>query len=87
MQRKPIREMFGDGAKIVVDSLEYSTNLKMPTCSVTLYVKDVDSSLDFFPFGLEQIVLDSFTLLSLGKELIITISIKELDNGTSTTTR
>ena len=78
MQRKPIREMFGDGAKIVVDSLEYSTNLKMPTCSVTLYVKDVDSSLDFFPFGIEQIVLDSFTLLSLGKELIITTSIKQI---------
>jgi len=75
--------MFGDDAKITVDSLEYSTNLKMPTCSVTLHVKDITSSLDFFPFGLEQIVLDSFVLLSLGKELIVTTSIKELENGSS----
>lgn len=81
MQRKQILEMFGEDAKITVESLEYSTNLKIPTISVTLHVKDFDNSLDFFPFGLEQIISDSFILLSLGKELIVTTSIKQIENG------
>jgi hypothetical protein len=53
----------------------------MPTCSVTIYVENVENGLDFFPFGLEQAVMDSFTLLSLGKKITITCSIKQLENG------
>lgn len=80
MQRRQLREMFGDNCKVIVDDFSYSSNLHMPTCSVTIYVENVENGLDFFPFGLEQAVMDSFTLLSLGKKITITCSIKQLEN-------
>lgn len=82
MQRRQLREMFGENCKVIVDDFSYSSNYHMPTCSVTLYVEDLENGLDFFPFGLEQAVMDSFTLLSLGKKIAITCSIKQLENGT-----
>ena len=75
--------MFGEGSKIVVDDFIYSTTTKMPSCNVTLHVKDVKSCLDFFPIGVEQAVLETFKHLNLGDKLSVIISIKEFENGAS----
>ena len=83
MQKKYLTEMFGEDCKIVVDDLSYSTTTKMPSCNVTLHVKDVESCLDFFPIGVEQAVLETFKHLNLGDKLMMIISIKQLENGTS----
>jgi hypothetical protein len=73
--------MFGEDCKIVVDDFLYSTTTKMPSCNVTLYVKNVESCLDFFPIGVEQAVLETFKHLNLGDKLMMIISIKQLENG------
>lgn len=84
--RKDLEKLFGKNSKLVVEDFSYSTQLKNPYCLATLYVENVDECLEFFPFAIEQLIMDSFKLLHLGDYLVISVSIKELDNGTSTTT-
>lgn len=83
VHRRELNELFGQNAKVVVEDFTYSTNGKFFSCSVTLYVEDVDKHLDLFPFALEQLIMDSFRLFALGKQLQITSSIKQLENGSS----
>ena len=83
VHRRELNELFGQNAKVIVEDFTYSTNGKFFSCSVTLYVEDVDKHLDLFPFALEQLIMDSFRLFALGRELQITSSIKQLENGTS----
>ena len=80
VHRRELNELFGQNAKVIVEDFTYSTNGKFFSCSVTLYVEDVDKHLDLFPFALEQLILDSFRLFALGRELQITSSIKQLEN-------
>ena len=83
VHKRELNELFGQNAKVVVEDFTYSTNGKFFSCSVTLYVEDVDKHLDLFPFALEQLIMDSFRLFALGKQLQITSSIKQLKNGSS----
>ena len=83
VHKRELNELFGQNAKVVVEDFTFSTNGKFFSCSVTLYVEDVDKHLDLFPFALEQLIMDSFRLFALGKQLQITSSIKQLENGTS----
>ena len=83
MHKRELNEFFGNNAKVIVEDFNYSTTGKFYYCSVTLFVEDINSCLDLFPFALEQLIMDSFILFSFGKELQITSSIKELKNGTS----
>ena len=83
VHKRELNELFGENAKVIVEDFSYSTNGKFHSCSVTLYVEDVDKHLDLFPFALEQLIMDSFRLFALGKQLQITSSIKQLENGTS----
>ena len=80
VHRRDLNELFGQNAKVIVEDFTYSTNGKFFSCSVTLYVEDVDKHLDLFPFALEQLIMDSFRLFALGRELQITSSIKQLEN-------
>ena len=80
VHKRELNELFGQNAKVVVEDFTYSTNGKFFSCSVTLYVEDVDKHLDLFPFALEQLIMDSFRLFALGKQLQITSSIKQLEN-------
>ena len=80
VHKRELNELFGQNAKVVVEDFTYSTNGKFFSCSVTLYVEDVDKHLDLFPFALEQLIMDSFRLFALGRELQITSSIKQLEN-------
>ena len=80
VHRRELNELFGQNAKVIVEDFTYSTNGKFFSCSVTLYVEDVDKHLDLFPFALEQLIMDSFRLFALGRELQITSSIKQLEN-------
>jgi len=83
VHKRELNELFGENAKVIVEDFSYSTNGKFHSCSVTLYVEDVDKHLDLFPFALEQLIMDSFRLFALGKQLQITSSIKQLENGSS----
>ena len=83
VHKRELNELFGQNAKVVVEDFTYSTNGKFFSCSVTLYVEDVDKHLDLFPFALEQLIMDSFRLFALGRELQITSSIKQLENVSS----
>ena len=83
VHKRELNELFGQNAKVIVEDFTYSTNGKFHSCSVTLYVEDVDKHLDLFPFALEQLIMDSFRLFALGKQLQITSSIKQLKNGSS----
>ena len=83
VHKRELNELFGQNAKVVVEDFTFSTNGKFFSCSVTLYVEDVDKHLDLFPFALEQLIMDSFRLFALGKQLQITSSIKQLENGSS----
>lgn len=83
VHKRELNELFGENAKVIVEDFVYSTNGKFHSCSVTLYVEDVDKHLDLFPFALEQLIMDSFRLFALGKQLQITSSIKQLENGSS----
>lgn len=83
VHKRELNELFGQNAKVVVEDFTYSTNGKFFSCSVTLYVEDVDKHLNLFPFALEQLIMDSFRLFALGRELQITSSIKQLENGSS----
>ena len=80
VHKRELNELFGENSKVVVEDFTYSTNGKFHSCSVTLYVEDVDKNLDLFPFALEQLIMDSFRLFALGKELQITSSIKQIEN-------
>ena len=80
VHKRELNELFGQNAKVVVEDFTYSTNGKFFSCSVTLYVEDVDKHLDLFPFALEQLIMDSFRLFAIGKELQITSSIKQIEN-------
>ena len=80
VHKRELNELFGQNAKVIVEDFTYSTNGKFFSCSVTLYVEDVDKHLDLFPFALEQLIMDSFRLFALGKQLQITSSIKQLEN-------
>ena len=80
VHKRELNELFGKDANVVVENFTYSTNGKFFSCSVTLYVEDVDKHLDLFPFALEQLIMDSFRLFALGRELQITSSIKQLEN-------
>ena len=82
VHKRELNELFGKDAKVVVEDFTYSTNGKFYSCSVTLYVEDVDKHLDLFPFALEQLVMDSFRLFSIDKKLQVITSIKQLENGT-----
>ena len=84
VHKRELNELFGENSKVIVENFTYSTNGKFFSCSVTLYVEDVDNHLDLFPFALEQLVMDSFRLFALGKELQITSSIKQIENGSPT---
>jgi hypothetical protein len=81
VHKRELNELFGKDAKVIVENFTYSTTGKFLSCSVTLYVEDVDKYLDLFPFALEQLVMDSFRLFAIGKELQITSSIKQIENG------
>lgn len=81
VHKRELNELFGEKAKVVVEDFTYSTNGKFFSCSVSLYVEDVDKHIDLFPFALEQLVMDSFRLFALGKKLQITSSIKQIENG------
>jgi hypothetical protein len=83
VHKRELNELFGQNAKVVVEDFTYSTNGKFFSCSVTLYVEDVDKHLDLFPFALEQLIMDSFRLFALGRELQITSSIKQIENVSS----
>ena len=80
VHKRELNELFGHNAKVIVEDFTSSTNGKFFSCSVTLYVEDVDKHLDLFPFALEQLIMDSFRLFALGRELQITSSIKQLEN-------
>ena len=80
VHKRELNELFGQNAKVIVEDFTYSTNGKFFSCSVTLYVEDVDKHLDLFPFALEQLIMDSFRLFAIGKELQITSSIKQIEN-------
>ena len=69
VHKRELNELFGQNAKVIVEDFTYSTNGKFHSCSVTLYVEDVDKHLDLFPFALEQLIMDSFRLFALGKQL------------------
>ena len=81
VHKRELNELFCKDAKVIVENFTYSTTGKFLSCSVTLYVEDVDKYLDLFPFALEQLVMDSFRLFAIGKELQITSSIKQIENG------
>ena len=83
VHKRELNELFGENSKVIVEDFTYSTNGKFHSCSVTLYDEDVDKHLDLFPFALEQLIMDSFRLFALGRELQITSSIKQLENGSS----
>lgn len=83
VHKRELNELFGENAKVIVEDFSYSTNGKFFYCSATLYVEDVDMALDLFPFALEQLIMDSFRLFALGRELQVTTSIKQIENGTS----
>jgi hypothetical protein len=83
VHKRELNELFGQNAKVVVEDFTYSTNGKFFSCSVTLYVEDVDKHLNLFPFALEQLIMDSFRLFALGRELQITSSIKQIENVSS----
>jgi len=83
VHKRELNELFGENAKVIVEDFTFSTNGKFHSCSVTLYVEDVDKHLDLFPFALEQLIMDSFRLFALGKQLQITSSIKQIENGSS----
>lgn len=83
VHKRELNELFGEKSKVIVEEFNYSTTGKFYYCSVTLFVENMDTCLDLFPFALEQLIMDSFRLFSFGKELQITSSIKQLENVTS----
>jgi hypothetical protein len=70
LYKKDIDIFFGEGSKIVITSLGYSTNLKQIHMSAKLFPTNSEFAVEIFPEGLEMLIMESnFTRKIIGKKV------------------
>jgi hypothetical protein len=75
-----IELLFGKESKIVVNSILYSTNNKTYVIDVTIFVSDIENSVEAFPDSLDLFLQKSWEFILYGKKPIIISKMDILEN-------
>jgi hypothetical protein len=60
IQKEDMELMFGVGSKVVIESVNYSTNAKSYVIHARVFATEIDDSLDVFPTGLNMLIQESW---------------------------
>jgi len=71
IQREDLQLLFGEGSKIKIDSVSYSTNNKNYVIHSTVFVKNVEESVEAFPDGLDFLINESWKYTGLDGKITI----------------
>jgi len=75
IRKEELNLLFGEGSKINVDSISYSTNNKTYVIHSTVFVTDIEESIQSFPDGLDFLITESWKYTGFNNELTIINSI------------
>jgi len=75
IQREDLELLFGEGSKIKINSVSYSTNNKNYVIHSTVFVKNVEESVESFPDGLNYIINEGWKYTGLNNNITIINSI------------
>jgi hypothetical protein len=76
LYKNDIDIFFGEGSKIVITSLGYSTNLKQIHMSAKLFPTNSEFAIEIFPEGLEMLIQESWKFTGIDSEIILTSSME-----------
>ncbi len=77
LYKKDIDIFFGEGSKIVITSLGYSTNLKQIHMSAKLFPTNSEFAVEIFPEGLEMLITESWKFMGIDEfEVMLTCSME-----------
>ncbi len=77
LYKKDIDIFFGEGSKIVITSLGYSTNLKQIHMSAKLFPTNSEFAVEIFPEGLEMLITESWKFMGIDEfEIMLTSSME-----------
>ena len=77
LYKKDIDIFFGEGSKIVITSLGYSTNLKQIHMSAKLFPTNSEFAVEVFPEGLEILITESWKFMGIDEfDIMLTCSME-----------
>jgi hypothetical protein len=78
IERENIKLMFGEGSKIQIDSIGYSTNTKKFVIHTKVLATEIDDSIDVFPTGVNIIIEESWKLFAIsgGIDIISSLDLR-----------
>lgn len=75
LYQKDIGILFGENSKIIIDDLNYSSNMKKIYMSAKLIPTNLEFAVEIFPEGLEMIIQESWKFTGIESDIILTSSI------------
>ena len=70
-----ITETFGEKSYIIVSNLTYIKSMDKYMVNVTLYLDDIEGSMELYPDGLEVIIKMAWTGVGDGKPIVVSSSL------------
>ena len=78
-QLKPeITKIFGEKSYVVVSNLTHIRSLDRYIVNVTLYIDDIENSMELYPDGLEVIIKRAWVAVGNGKPIAICSSVDSI---------
>jgi hypothetical protein len=71
IQREELELLFGEGSKIKIDSVSYSTNNKNYVIHSTVFVNNIEESVESFPDGLDFLISEGWKYTGLDDKITI----------------
>lgn len=69
--KKDLSTLFGEGSKVEIVDLTYSTNKKTYVIQTKLFVTNVEESMEVYPSGLEMLVIDAWKMMCIDCPVIV----------------
>ena len=76
IHKEELELLFGSNSKIVIDSIDYSTNNKSICIHTTLYSNEIEDSIQSFPDGVDYLIQESWKYIGIKENLTI---VKKID--------
>lgn len=71
IQKEELELLFGEGSVIKVNSIKFSTNNKTYVIDTTVFVSDIENSIESFPNGVDFLIKEGWKYIGLENNLTI----------------
>lgn len=76
--RNEMNILFGENSKVIIKRMDYITNDNSVSIHASLFVTDIEKSMEVYPDGLKMLIQDGWKLFCLESPMHITTSIDVL---------